>query len=283
MSGAAGRPLGDVAVSFSGGLDTTLAVVQLLDVFERVHLLTYCNGYCFRIHAHHDRVRALREAFGAERIVSRTEMVRSQIDELLEDYWKDLHRTGSPLIFDLACRFSMEVATIQYCLENDISHAADGLNSAQPVIFILEPDYIRMADAFMAEFGIQFLHPVYHFGDRGKRRELLDRHGLNVEVKLISFVQRAGILPQISEQILTQPFCYAQVPIFFLTSPLRHAPLLRRFGLATDDARAYRGERQRVARELLARFVSELGGDLRELLDRRGAPDDARDHFPAAL
>jgi len=275
--------LGDVAVSFSGGLDTTLAVVQLLDVFERVHLLTYCNGYCFRIDAHHDRVRALRDAFGADRIVSRTEVVRPHIDELLDDYWSDLRRTGSPLIFDLACRFSMEIATIQYCLENDIAHAADGLNSAQPVIFILEPDYIRMADRFMGEFGIQFLHPVYHFGDREKRRELLDRHGLNVEVKLISFVQRTGILPQISEQILTQPFCYAQVPIFFLTSPLRHAPLLRRFGLPLDDAKAYREERQRVARELLARHVAALGGEMTELLERRGAPTDARPHFPDAL
>ncbi len=277
------RPLGDVAVSFSGGLDTTLAVVQLLDVFERVHLLTFCNGYCFRIHAHHGRVKALRDAFGADRIVSETQVVRPQIDALLPEYGADLRRTGSPLIFDLACRFSMEIATIQYCLENDIAHAADGLNSAQPVIFILEPGYIRMADAFMAEFGIQFFHPVYHFGDREQRRELLDRHGLNVEVKAITFVQRAGILPQISEQILTQPFCYAQVPIFFLTSPLRHAPLLRRFGLPLEDARAYREERQVLARGLIREHVTGLGGDLDALLDRRGTPADVRDRFPDVL
>ena len=274
---------GDVAVSFSGGLDTTLAVVQLLDVFQRVHLLTFCNGYCFRMHSHHDRVRALRDAFGADRIVSQTQVVRPQIDELLPEYSADLRRTGSPLIFDLACRFGMEIATIQYCLENGISHAADGLNSAQPVIFILEPGYIRMATAFMGEYGIQFLHPVYHFGDREKRRSLLDRHGLNVEVKLISFVQRTGILPQISEQILTQPFCYAQVPIFFLTSPLRHAPLLRRFGLPLGEAKEYRAERQEIGRRLIRDHVAHLGGDLGDLLEERGTPHDVRDRFPDAL
>ena len=276
-------PCGDVAVSFSGGLDTTLAVVRLLDVFQRVHLLTFCNGYCWRAHSSHGRVRALRDEFGAERIVALTEGVRPQLDALLPDYRTELRRTGSPLIFDLACRFSMELAVLQYCLKNGVQHAADGLNSAQPVIFILEPDYIRMADRFMAEYGVQFLHPVYHFGDREERRELLDQHGLNVEVKAITYVQRAGILPQISEQILTQPFCYAQVPIFLLTSPLRHAPLLRKFGLPLDAARAFRAERQVIGRKWLRDRVAEEGEDLERLLADRGAPDDLRSRFPDAL
>jgi hypothetical protein len=272
-----------VAVSFSGGLDTTLGVVLLLEHFERVHLNIYCNGYCIRAHSPHARVEQLRRRFGEDRIVCRTTAIRDLLDRVLGDYYPDLKRTGSPLIFDLCCRFSMEIATILYCLENDISHAADGLNCAQPVIFMLEPEYIRMANAFMSEYKIQFLHPVYHFGDRDARRALLDENDLNQEVKLISFVQRAGILPQISEQILTQPLCYAQLPIFLLTSPLRNAPVLRKFGLPTPHAKAYREERQRIARELIRERLDAGGTELDRLLEQRPDPVNVRPLFPHAL
>jgi hypothetical protein len=283
MSGSGPR-YSDAAVSFSGGLDTTLAVVLLLDHFERVHLNVYCNGYCVRAHSPHARITQLRDRFGAERIVSTTSAVRDILDEILGDsYYSELKRTGSPLIFDLCCRFAMEIATILYCLERGISHAVDGLNSAQPVIFMLEPEYIRQASAFMSEYRIQFLHPVYHFGDRDQRRQLLEDHGLNQEVKAISLVQRTGILPQISEQILTQPLCYAQGPIFLLTSPLRNAPILRKFGLPTDRAMAYREERQEVARGLIRRRMSDRGIDLDRLLGDRDQPEDLRPLFPHAL
>lgn len=272
--------LGDVAVSFSGGLDTTLAVILLLEVFERVHLNIYCNGYCLRVHSPHDVVQSLRDRFGDERIVCRTTAVRGLLDYVLGDYAADLRRTGSPLIFDLCCRFSMELATLLYCLENGIAHAADGLNCAQPVIFMLEPEYIRMADRFVAEHGVQLLHPVYHFGEREARRQILAEHGLNREVKAISFVQRVGILPQISEQILSQPLCYAQLPIFLLTSPLRHAPVLRRFGLPLERAMAYREERQVLARQLISDRLASR--DLPPPADRP-RPVDVRPRLPHAL
>jgi hypothetical protein len=274
---------GDVAVSFSGGLDTTLGVVLMLEHFERVHLNIYCNGYCLRAHSPHGRVEQLRNRFGRERIVSTTSATRDLMDRILGAYSTDLRRTGSPLIFDLCCRFGMEIATLLYCLENGISYAADGINCAQPVIFMLEPEYIRMANAFMAEYKVQFLHPVYHFGDRDQRRALLEEHGLNQEVKAISLVQRTGILPQISEQILSQPLCYAQGPIFLLTSPLRNLPILRRFGLPTPQAMAYRDERQVIARELIQERLLAAGIDLADLLARRPEPDDLRSLFPHAL
>jgi len=274
---------GDVAVSFSGGLDTTLGVILLLEHFERVHLNIYCNGYCLRVHSPHGRVEQLRNRFGAERIVCTTSTTRQVMDRVLGSYSADLTRTGSPLIFDLCCRFGMELATLLYCLERGISYAADGLNCAQPVIFMLEPEYIRMANDFLAEYKLQFLHPVYHFGDRESRRALLEEHGLNQEVKAISWVQRTGILPQISEQIASQPLCYAQTPIFLLTSPLRNLPVLRKFGLPTEQAKAYRAERQVIARELIRERLQAMGVELDDLLARRPEPDDLRPLFPHGL
>ncbi len=277
------KKLGDVAVSFSGGLDTTLGVLLLLEHFERVHLNIFCNGYCLRVHAPHERVDQLRSIFGDDRIVCTTTASRPSLDAVLPRYGEDLKRTGSPLIFDLCCRLSMEVELMIYCLRNGISHAADGLNCAQPVIFMLMPEYIQLADRFMAEFGIQFMHPVYHFGDRQQRRALLDSHGLNVEVKAISLVQRLGILPQISEQITLQPLCYAQLPIFLLTSPLRHAPVLRKFGLPLAAAQRYRLERQDLARQHVAQRLTDVKLDLEEVMAGRAEPEDARGLFPDGL
>ena len=278
-----GRRLGDVAVSFSGGLDTTLGVLLLLEHFERVHLRIFCNGYCLRVHAPRERVDQLRQIYGDSRIVCTTTASRPSLDAVLPRFGEDLRRTGSPLIFDLCCRLSMEIELIEYCLRKGISHAADGLNCAQPVIFMLMPEYIQLADRFMEEYGIQFLHPVYHFGDREKRRQLLEDNGLNVEVKAISLVQRLGILPQISEQITLQPLCYAQLPIFLLTSPIRHAPVLRKFGLPLDLAQQYRQERQDLAREHIRQRIRAAGLDLEFLLGERSEPEDVKPLFPDGL
>jgi len=276
-------PSGDVAVSFSGGLDTTLAVTLLLERFERVHLNVYCNGYCLRVHSAHPRVEKLQDLYGAERVVCNTMAVRSELDGILPDYAGDLDRIGSPLLFDLCCRFAMEIRTIVYCLERGISHAADGLNCAQPLIFLLEPDYIALADQFMAEYKIEFLHPVYNSGERPERRAALESQGLNDEVRPLTMLQKLGLMPQISEQIMNQPLCYAQGPIFLLTSPLRNMPVLRRFGLPVPRAQAYRREREVLAREVIARQLREQGVDIAKLLDQRATPTSARQHFPDAM
>ena len=283
MAGRAGARLGDVAVSFSGGLDTTLGVLLMLEHFDRVHLRIFCNGYCLRVHAPHERVDKLRKIYGDDRIICTTTASRPSLDAVLPHFGEDLKRLGSPLIFDLCCRLSMEIELIEYCLRNGITHAADGLNCAQPVIFMLMPEYIRMADRFMEEYRIQFLHPVYHFGDRQQRRRLLEEHGLNVEVKAISLVQRLGILPQISEQITLQPLCYAQLPIFLLTSPIRHAPVLRKFGLPLEAAQQYRIERQELAREHIRQRLEAAGHNLDDVLKERTEPEDATPHFPDGL
>ena len=272
-----------MAVSFSGGLDTTLAVTLLLERFQRVHLNVFCNGYCLRVHSAHPRVEKLQELYGAERVVCNTLAVRGELDAILPDYAADLERIGSPLLFDLCCRFAMEISTITYCLEHGISHAADGLNCAQPLIFLLEPEYIALADQFMAEYKIEFLHPVYNSGERPERRAALARQGLNDEVRPLTFLQRIGLMPQISEQIMNQPLCYAQGPIFLLTSPLRNMPVLRRFGLPIPAAQAYRREREVLARELIQRRLQDRGVDLARLLQGRPTPAPCRQHFPHAL
>ncbi len=276
-------PSGEVAVSFSGGLDTTLAVTMLLERFERVHLNIYCNGYCLRVHSAHPRVERLRELYGADRVVCNTMAMRDILDGILPDYRGDLDRVGSPLIFDLCCRFGMEIRTILYCLERGISHVADGLNCAQPIIFLLEPEYIALADQFMAEYKIEFVHPVYHAGERPARREMLAKQGLNEEVRTLTALQRIGLLPQVSEQITNQPLCYAQGPIFVLTSPLRNLPVVRRFGLPLEKAKAYRREREELARALIRREVEANGMHLDELMAARSEPALVGPHLPHGL
>ena len=135
----------------------------------------------------------------------------------------------------------------------------------------------------MAEYKIEFVHPVYHAGERPARREMLAKQGLNEEVRTLTALQRIGLLPQVSEQITNQPLCYAQGPIFVLTSPLRNLPVVRRFGLPLEKAKAYRREREELARALIRREVEANGMHLDELMAARSEPALVGPHLPHGL
>lgn len=278
-----GRSKSEVALSFSGGLDTTLASVLLLEQFERLHLLTFCNGYCSRLSAPEGRVKKLRELFGRDRVIHHTIDTAGLLKDLLGDYTRALRRYGSPLLFDLCCRWSMELRSILYCLEHGIEYAADGLNPEQPMLFMLETEYLRHADRFAAEYRVRMLHPVYHYGSRTARRAELKRRSLNDEARIITFLQRHGLFLQISDQIRSQPFCFAQVPIFLMTSGLRRLPLISRLGLSLEDALAFRKEREPRAKEIVQERLSRLGLDLSKEVEARGVPADPQDRLPYLL
>ena len=36
----------EIVLMYSGGLDTTYMAIQLAKEFQKVHLLTFCNGVC---------------------------------------------------------------------------------------------------------------------------------------------------------------------------------------------------------------------------------------------
>jgi hypothetical protein len=127
------------ALLFSGGLDTTLEVVERLREFDQAHLLTFNNGYCVNTGGAARRAAELEGRFGPERI--RFELVNTKplIQHLLEGsrvLWKEYR---SPLILDLACKMAAVTELIRYARGNGLTDVSDGAAVDQTQIFIQHP------------------------------------------------------------------------------------------------------------------------------------------------
>ena len=57
----------EIALMYSGGLDTTYAALQLAEEFSKVHLLTFCNGACIRVDASKKHALMLQDKFGRDK------------------------------------------------------------------------------------------------------------------------------------------------------------------------------------------------------------------------
>ena len=121
----------EVALLFTGGLDTTLAASSLAEKYGRVHLLTFSNGICIRPKGSAGRVKELSEKFRQTQFIHEiiyVDRLFASIRKGAGAYWKK-HR--SPLVFDVCCRLAMETTTISCCLEHHIPEAAEARDSTE--------------------------------------------------------------------------------------------------------------------------------------------------------
>jgi len=261
--GAVERNRGDVCVMFSGGMDTTLAAAKLLDAgeAERLHLLTFCNGFCVRAESSRVHVEELRRRYGENRIIHEIsniaeafEQIRSPLIELVRTY-------RSTLVFDLCCRLSFETSAIIYALNNGIASVADGTNIDQGRLFLEKPAYLRVTKAFFAEHGIDYFSPVYSRCEGGRKMRIQ-------EMRDMGFSMGPPALEKlnISNSLFQQPFCLVGIHTFFFTSFLRNAPLLKhmisKLNLSVEDAIRLREERQEIARRIVREQTIDADPDL---------------------
>lgn len=237
----------EIALMFSGGLDTTTAAATLAKVYRRIHLLTFCNGICIRVNASKVHAGELKEKFGSDKFIHRIIYIADLFAQIRKGLKKYLKKYKSPLIFDLCCRLSMEVTTIIYCLENNILYASDGNNPAQDTIFLQQPKYLCRVEAFFKEHGIECIHPVDYFEERCVRTDNLKKLGFNSGNKLL---EKIGI----TSQLANQPFCLWAFIAFFFTSWMRHNPIIKKYSLPLDAAIEFRCNREKIARSYIQRY-----------------------------
>ncbi len=242
----------ELVMMFTGGTDTTLAADRIAEAgeYDRLHLLTFCNGICVRVE--HSRIHAeeLVKKHGSDlishEIIYVTELfktIRSPLKPMIKEY-------DSTLTFDLCCRLSMESRAIMYALDHGLSEVCDGTNIDQGRLFLERPEYLRVSKAFFASFGIRYFSPVYaKEGGRMGRRDELIRRGFTVGPRFFESLN-------ISTCLSTQPFCLMAFHTFFFTSFLRNAPLLRRF-IAKHNLSLERAIQLRLDRETIARQAIE--------------------------
>ena len=237
----------EIALMYSGGLDTTYAALKLADKFSKVHLLTFCNGICVCVNNSKKHIALLQDRFG-DKFHHSIIPISHILDLVKNGIMGDIKRYKSPLLFDLCCRLSMEIATILYCLDKRIGNVSDGNNpKTQGQMFIQQSDYLKKVDKFFSFYNINSYRSYDTFDSREEISSELKKSGIDTGSKWLKYMG-------ISTQLFTQPFCLWAPVAFLFTSDLRKIPIIKPFALSVDKAIEYRLEKERIAH----RFIDYL-------------------------
>jgi hypothetical protein len=152
-------------VLFSGGTDSTLAAVRMLDECRKVTLLTLDPGFVFFIENSTKHAEALRRAFGADRVLHHILPIRGEIREVLfGDTRRDLGRYGFDMtaLVCMGCRLSMHTRAIIHNLENGIPLLADGSIQKQDAIPEQRSSVLSSnRELYLERYGIRHVSPIY--------------------------------------------------------------------------------------------------------------------------
>jgi predicted subunit of tRNA(5-methylaminomethyl-2-thiouridylate) methyltransferase len=175
---------GEVALLFSGGLDSTAAAVRLSERFGRVHLLTCSRGYGhFFLGSARRRAEELRarlgDRFSFELLDIRPLFERVVLSTLREDY----RRYGSAFVWCLGCKVCMHARSIAYCRDRAVGTASDGSSGDTQVFVEQRPATLELVRAFYRAHGVEFTTPVYD-QSREEKRRLLRERGLRLGLRV---------------------------------------------------------------------------------------------------
>jgi len=208
-----------ISLMFSGGVDSTTAAMVLAERYDRVHLLTWGNGYGhYRLERTRTRADELRRVVGpdpagGERFVHRIESIQPIFDTLMSDLEDDFARYRSGFIWCLGCKIAMHTRSILYNLEHGITEMADGSSqsSAEMVEQMLLSIY--MIREFYERYGISYRTPVYTI-PREEEIAILKKKGFRMGVRIRD--RFLGIQPK------CRPGELYYLPFLLLNQPPKH-------------------------------------------------------------
>nr|MBU1328930.1 hypothetical protein [Candidatus Omnitrophota bacterium] len=174
----------EISLMFSGGVDSTIAAINLSKRYHKVHLLTYCNGHGhYHMEKSKKRAEELKDKFGDSFIhnsISIEGLFKKMVlDTLLEDY----NEYKSGLIWCMGCKMTMHTRSIVYNLENNVKFMADG--SSQDTSEMVEQMIvsISMINMFYKKYGIDYSVPVYE-QSRDEKRKILKELRFNMGIPI---------------------------------------------------------------------------------------------------
>lgn len=265
----------EVALMFSGGIDSLLSAVMLLENFRRVHLITFNKGYLeFGLKNNQANIKRLKSIYGADRfanhIVNIKDLTRTVTGREIR---KDFRDYGSEIAWCVGCRLSMNIGALIYTLENRLEAMADGSNREQipgeeNIVATAEnfPDVVSLMRNFAARYHVDFLTPVYEFGSRDERRKKLTELGMDIDYlsKDHAKTLKGMITPDIFRR--SQPVCLSGWIIHWKRNLL---------GIPVDQDEAKTVEYIRFKQEeVILRYIREYfrkrDTDIDDLIKERG-------------
>ena len=151
-----------VSLMFSGGLDSTTAAINLALDYDKVHLLTYYNGYGhFYIKNSERRAKELSDKINGKfthSIISIEKLFKEMVIEKLP---KDYEEYKSGFIWCLGCKMCMHTRSIIYNQENNIAFMADGSSKDSEEMVEQMALSVSLVYKFYEKYGINYYVPVY--------------------------------------------------------------------------------------------------------------------------
>ncbi|MCO4773865.1 MAG: 7-cyano-7-deazaguanine synthase [Deltaproteobacteria bacterium] len=202
----------EIALMFSGGVDSTMAACLLAEQYDRVHLLTYHNGHgTAHMGKTKRRVEELQAKCGRDKFVhmltsTKALMETVVVDDLVETYAE--YRSG--FIWCMGCKLAMHARSAIYCLENGLTEMSDGSSGSTQEMVEQMLVSLSLIRAFYAKYGITFATPVYDI-PREEEQKTLRARGFRMGLQVLG--RNIGI----------QPSCYAGL-VYYAPYMLFHKP-----------------------------------------------------------
>jgi len=245
----------EVALMFSGGLDSTATALRLADRYARVHLVTYRNGYG---HFRHDRSRRRAEELqrsAGDRFTFTLISTKQAFEQVVvRSLRTDYKRFGSGFVWCLGCKMAMHARSALFCLRRGILTMADGSNADTDEMVEQSLLSLSLIRFFYEDLGVDFGTPVYDDA-REVSREALRGGGVRTGLTILD------------RQLGIQPSCVAgalyYLPYLLLNKAVDHEE---------DKVFEFFEAKTGVARGLVEGWLAEDGVTLEEVLASR------RDH-----
>ncbi len=264
----------EVAVMFSGGIDSLLASVVLLEKYDKVHLITFDKGYLeFGVKNNVPNAERLKATYGADRITHEVLDIKPVVKRIsVSKVWKDRKSYNMETRWCVGCRVSMQTAAMIYALEHDLVGYADGSNREQiPSDANLTgtaenyPSIVNRTKNLAMEYAVHFLTPTYEYGSRENRRTKLKSLGFDIDY--LSMDHSKKISGMMNKEVMkrSQPMCFSGWIIHWKRNLLGKA--VEQNEAMTVDYVAKK--QQGVVRDVVRDHFKDLGVDIDALVEHR--------------
>jgi len=242
----------EIALMFSGGVDSTATAVMLAEQYDKVHLVTYRNGYG---HWHHHRTQMrlnelntrIGPKFTFTLISTKGYFDEVIVNSVLADYRK--YKSG--FIWFMGCKLAMHLRSVAFCLEHGLTRTTDGSNSDTSEMVEQSLLSLSLIRFFYEDHTVDFGTPVYEVR-RAESRELIRDLGIRMGVQVLD------------RHLCIQPTCVAgelyYLPYLLMNKPVNH-----------DETAVsqFIEEKEVICRRVLGAYFKQQGVDLDELMANR--------------
>jgi len=155
--------VGDVSVSYSGGLDSTaVALWAITDGKVRAHLHTLDHGYVYLFNSLAGRTaNSLARSVGEDKVFHQFIKTRDLFDQVaMRSLLADRKRYGQWFGCCLGCTLAIITKVVLYNLERGVPHICFGSSVGGEYAVMSKPGSVALFKEFCAEYGIDYLAPL---------------------------------------------------------------------------------------------------------------------------